>query len=98
MNKPLVSVCMITFNHEKYIAEAIEGVLMQDVDFEFELIIADDCSTDRTGEIVKTFIETHPRGNWIKYTLHKENFNGIGINGKTQIQCCYRTQCPSLYA
>ena len=72
-DKPLVSVCMITYNHEKYIAEAIEGVLMQEVDFEVELIIADDCSTDRTGEIVKSFIETHPRGNWIKYTYHQEN-------------------------
>lgn len=70
---PLVSVCMITYNHEKYIAEAIEGVLMQEVDFEVELIIADDCSKDRTGEIVKTFIETHPRGNWIKYFFHNEN-------------------------
>ena len=47
---------MITYNHEKYIAEAIEGVLMQDVDFEVELVIADDASTDRTGEIVNQFI------------------------------------------
>lgn len=64
---------MITYNHEKYIAEAIEGVLMQEVDFEVELIIADDCSTDRTGEIVHDYIEHHPRGNWIKYTRHQSN-------------------------
>ncbi|GMQ26645.1 glycosyltransferase [Algoriphagus sp. oki45] len=64
---------MITYNHEKFIAEAIYGVLMQEVDFEVELIIADDCSTDRTGEIVKTFIDSHPKGHWIKYTRHKKN-------------------------
>lgn len=69
----LVSVCMITYNHEKFIAEAIEGVLMQEVDFEVELIIADDASTDRTGEVVQSYINTHPRGSWIKYTGHPVN-------------------------
>jgi glycosyltransferase involved in cell wall biosynthesis len=70
---PLVSVVMITYNHEKFIAEAIEGVLMQEVDFEVELIIADDCSPDKTEEIVKKYIENHPKGNWIKYTKHRQN-------------------------
>ena len=48
MDTPLLSVCLITYNHEKFIRQAIEGVLMQKVDFEWELIIADDCSTDKT--------------------------------------------------
>lgn len=49
MNKhPPVSVHMITFNHEPYIAQAIEGVLMQKTDFPIELVIGEDCSTDRT--------------------------------------------------
>lgn len=69
----LVSVCMITYNHEKFIAEAIEGVLMQEVDFEVELVIADDASTDRTGEIIQKYIDNHPKGNWIKYTRHQAN-------------------------
>lgn len=73
LNHPLVSVCMITYNHEKYIAEAIEGVFNQEVDFEVELLIADDCSTDRTGEIIKEFLGNHPKGNWIKYTRHDQN-------------------------
>lgn len=79
MNKPLVSVCMITYNHEKFIAEAIEGVLMQEVDFELEFIIANDCSADHTGEIVQSYIESHPRGHWIKYTRHDQN-KGIMAN------------------
>lgn len=68
-----VSVCMITYNHEKYIREAIEGVLMQECDFEVELIIANDCSPDETNKIVFDIIKTHPRGHWIKYTEHREN-------------------------
>lgn len=70
---PIVSVCMITYNHEKFISEAIEGVLMQEIDFKLELVIADDCSEDRTKEIVQSIIDTHHRGNWIKYTRHSAN-------------------------
>jgi glycosyltransferase involved in cell wall biosynthesis len=73
MPNPLVSVCMITYNHEGYIEKAIEGVLMQEVDFEIEFIIADDSSLDQTSQIVKKFIENHPNGNWIKYIRHPEN-------------------------
>jgi glycosyltransferase involved in cell wall biosynthesis len=71
--EPKVSVIMITYNHEMFIAEAIEGVLMQEVDFPIELIIADDCSLDGTEAIVQKFIKEHPKGHWIKYTKHKTN-------------------------
>ncbi len=73
LSAPKVSVCMITYAHEKYIREAIEGVLMQECDFEVELIIANDCSPDGTDQIVKEIIKNHPRGSWIKYFNHKEN-------------------------
>ncbi len=52
---PKVSVAMITYNHEAHIAQAIESVLMQEVGFELELIIGEDCSTDRTREIVLSY-------------------------------------------
>jgi glycosyltransferase involved in cell wall biosynthesis len=57
---PLVSVCMMTYNHEPYIAQAIEGVLMQEADFPIELVIGEDCSTDRTREIVLEYQREHP--------------------------------------
>ena len=41
-----VSVLILTFNHEKYISQAIESVLLQEVSFDYEIVIADDCSTD----------------------------------------------------
>ncbi|MEH2281869.1 MAG: glycosyltransferase [Nostoc sp.] len=47
-----VSVLMVTYNHEKFIAQAIESVLMQKVHFEYELVIGEDCSTDNTRQIV----------------------------------------------
>lgn len=86
-NSPLVSVCMITYNHENYIAEAIEGVLIQDVDFEVEFIIVDDCSTDQTRDIVQKFIDHHPKGKWIKYTRHQTNL-GMMMNFIWALEAC----------
>ena len=60
MSEPLLSVCLITYNHAKYISQAIEGVLMQQVNFGWELIIADDCSSDGTREIISEYKKKHP--------------------------------------
>lgn len=54
-NSPLVSILCITFNHEKYIAQAIEGFLIQKTNFKFEIIIHDDASTDKNVEIIKSY-------------------------------------------
>jgi len=55
-----VSICMITYNHEKYITQAIEGVLNQKTKFDFELVIGEDCSTDSTKEIVYKHKKRYP--------------------------------------
>ncbi len=73
---PFTSICMITYNHQNFIAEAIEGVLIQEVNFPFELIIANDASTDNTDSIINDFIKTHSKGNLIKYINQERN---IGI-------------------
>jgi glycosyltransferase involved in cell wall biosynthesis len=80
VNDIMVSVSMITYKHEQYIQQAIEGVLMQQTDFNYELIIADDCSPDNTEEIVKNIIQTHPNGHVIKYFRHETNI-GMQPNG-----------------
>lgn len=58
--EPLVSVVCITFNHEKYIEDAIRGILMQKTDFPFELVIHDDASTDATQEIIRHYVKAYP--------------------------------------
>ena len=52
---PLVSVICATYNQEKFISQCLEGILMQDTDFEFELIINDDASTDHTADIIREY-------------------------------------------
>ena len=52
---PTVSVCITTYNHESFIAQAIDGVLMQETDFDYEIIIGEDDSSDNTREIVKKY-------------------------------------------
>tara|TARA_B110000971_G_C20033692_1_gene512954 strand:- start:97 stop:1068 length:972 start_codon:yes stop_codon:yes gene_type:complete len=77
MNKPKVSVVMITYGHEKYIEQAINGVLMQKCSFCIELIIANDCSLDNTDDIVNRIIEFHPNADRIRYIKHEKN---IGVS------------------
>lgn len=60
MNQPLLSVITLAYNHEPYIAKAIEGVLAQKVNFSFEYIIAEDHSTDNTYSICKKFADKNP--------------------------------------
>ena len=59
--KKLISVLMPTYNHEKYIAQAIESALMQKTDFAWELLIHDDCSTDGTLRIAQRYAQLHPQ-------------------------------------
>ena len=72
MNIPLVSVCMITYNHEKHISEAMEGVLEQQTNFNVEFIICNDNSTDGTNTIISNRIEDSKKKN-VHYYSHSEN-------------------------
>jgi glycosyltransferase involved in cell wall biosynthesis len=74
---PKVSVCMITYNHERFIAQAIESVLEQKTAFDFELVIGEDCSTDNTRTIVMTYSQKYP--NQIRALIREKNI-GTGQN------------------
>lgn len=69
----LVSVVMITYGHEKFIEQAINGVLMQECSFDFELIVANDCSPDNSDTIIQSIIDNHPKGSKLKYVRHNKN-------------------------
>lgn len=79
---------MITYKHEAYIAQAIEGVLMQKTDFDFDLVICDDFSPDSTEQIIRDIISTHPKGHLIKYFRHPKNI-GMQANGLFAVQQCH---------
>lgn len=71
MSKPQLAVCLITYNQVKYIKEAIDSVLAQETNFDWELVIADDYSTDGTREIIEDYKRQFP--DRIKLILQKKN-------------------------
>jgi len=68
---PTVSVVLRTYDHEPFIAQAIESVLIKRAGFPFELVIAEDCSTDGTREVVREYAERNPQ--LIKTVLPERN-------------------------
>lgn len=75
---PLVSICCITYNHEPYIRDAIEGFLMQKTNFPVEILIHDDASTDGTADIIREYEAKYP--DIIKPIYQTENQYSKGIN------------------
>jgi glycosyltransferase involved in cell wall biosynthesis len=63
---------MITYNHEAFINEAIQGVLKQKISFDFEFIIANDASSDKTDLNIQEVLENHPEVDF-KYYNHSKN-------------------------
>jgi glycosyltransferase involved in cell wall biosynthesis len=82
---PKVSVHMITYNHERFIKQALASVLMQKVNFEYEVVIGEDCSTDRTREIVLKFRKEHPSK--IRLLLSQRNL-GANLNFIRTLEAC----------
>ncbi|WP_162340650.1 glycosyltransferase [Cyclobacterium salsum] len=78
---------MIAYNVEKYIGEAIEGVLNQTADFEIELVISNDKSQDKTEEVVQKYIQEHANGHWIEYKRQEKNL-GSTLNYLWVLEHC----------
>lgn len=57
---PLVSVSVITYNHEKYIRQCLDGILMQNVNFPYEVLVHDDASPDGTADIIREYEAKYP--------------------------------------
>jgi glycosyltransferase involved in cell wall biosynthesis len=90
MNSPAdqkikVSACVIAYNHEKYLARALEGALAQKADFSYEIIIGEDCSRDRTREIAIDYRKKYP--DKIRLLLHEKNMGMLG-NWVDTINAC----------
>ena len=85
MTEPLVSIKMLTYNHAPFIVQAIEGVLRQQTNFPFELVIGEDCSVDGTREIVSAYHKKHP--DIIRVITSDKNIGAIRNSLRTVKAC-----------
>lgn len=83
-DEPLVSICCLTYNHESFIRRAFDSFLMQKVDFEYEILIHDDASTDSTQEIIKEYCNLYP--NLFKPILQTVNQHSNNVPISVQFQ------------
>ncbi|MGI5976878.1 MAG: glycosyltransferase [Candidatus Limivicinus sp.] len=77
-NNCKVSILCTAFNHEEYIAEALESFVSQKTDFSFEVIVNDDCSSDNTADIIREYAEKYP--DIIRPLYQKENLFSRGLD------------------
>jgi glycosyltransferase involved in cell wall biosynthesis len=84
-NTPLVSICCITYNHEKYIKDALEGFLAQKTDFPLEIVIGEDNSTDGTKLVLQDYKIRNPE----LFNVHcREQNIGVVPNFSATIRAC----------
>lgn len=84
IHNDLVSICLITYNQEEYIKEALEGIISQTYE-NLEIIISDDNSSDATFDIIKSFVELHKKS--FKFKINRNETNlGIAANVNRAIE------------
>lgn len=83
-----LSVAMITYNQEQYIAQALDSVLMQAVNFDYEIVIGDDLSSDGTRDILRDYAARHP--DKIRLLLNEQNL-GMVANIVQVLRACQGT-------
>src|SRR5580692_4617658 len=80
-----LSVMMLTYNHERFISQALESILSQRVNFDYEIVIGDDLSTDGTRDILAKFYRKHPER--IVLLLRDRNIGAIRNMAATFAGC-----------
>lgn len=84
-DNPLLSILCITYNHENYVAEALDSFLMQSVTFPIEIVIGEDCSADKTLSVIERYQAQFPK----KIRIIKSSFNvGITENFRRTLRAC----------
>jgi len=82
---PKASIWVIAYNHEKFIAQALESILVQDVNFDYEIVIGEDCSTDNTRKIIQAYEAKYPA--IVKPLYHEKNV-GLHQNAVKTLEAC----------
>lgn len=85
MDKATVSIYVPTFNHEKYITQALDSILMQQVDFPIEVFVGEDCSTDSTRQVLQAWEVSHPDPRFHIF-YRKENMHRQAVNNATDLK------------
>ena len=85
---PAVSVSLLTYNQRELVGRAIDSILAQRVDFEYEIIIGDDCSDDGTQEVLRAYRDKYP--DRIHLILHPRRYDNVPgrINNLTNLRAC----------
>ena len=73
-NRLKISVCIVAYNHGRYIGECLASVVGQKVDADLEILVGDDCSTDKTREIIGGYAEKYPGP--VQPVFHPKNIGG----------------------
>ncbi len=76
---------MLVYNHEKYIATALNSILMQNVHFDYDIVVGEDCSTDNTRKILLEYKKKYP--DKFKLILHNKNVGAINNQNITMKSC-----------
>jgi glycosyltransferase involved in cell wall biosynthesis len=85
MERPVVSVLMVTFNQQEYVSQAIKSVLDQQSRYSLELIVRDDCSTDETRKIVSSYVDRYPS---VVRCISSNCNRGFQANFLEGLKCC----------
>lgn len=75
MDNPIVTILVLAYNQEAYIANALDGILSQGTSYSYKVIITDDASTDNTQSVIKDYINKNPNG-----FIPVFNESNIGLN------------------
>lgn len=86
---PLVSVSVLAYNSERTIARTLDSILAQVTDFDYEIIVGDDCSSDGTRAILREYQRRHPdRIQLILHPRRSDAYVAGRINNMTNLSCC----------
>lgn len=81
---PLVSICTLVYNHEPYLRECFDGILMQKTNFAFEVLVHDDASTDNSAAIIREYTAKYPNIFKPIYQTENQYSKGIKVNATYQ--------------
>lgn len=87
MEELMLSIYIPTYNHEKYIGQALDGVLMQKTKYKFEVLVGEDCSTDNTRAILKDYEKKYPGRFQMFYREHNMNKEEIRNSTDLRLRC-----------